>query len=367
MKKKQQVVKLIVTMLLLVVLVGGYVAMTVFTPAEEETEEETDETFTVTTVEEDDIKKIVYTRNDSEIALERKKDDWVSPTDTKCPVNNYTVDSMLSALKEVKASRKIEKEDVDEDAFGLKKPKCVITFTTKDGKETTYTLGALNSVVDKYYFKMTGDDNVYLIDTTMYNSFDYDLLGLAELEEYPSIGNQDIADYSLTMDGKTLYFVDSKDAAHKKNDSEIPECVWTYGTDKGNLKEQDSDTAGNMVQAILGLTNSGCVTYDKTEKDLEKYGLDHPKMTLTVNYTEMESADEDSDDSEDTEESKDADDSKEEDTVKEAKILDRSFTVYFGNTDKDSGEYYVYSEGSNAIYTMNVSGVETLMKAFKEK
>ena len=105
---------------------------------------------------------------------------------------------------------------------------------------------------------MTGDENAYLIDTTMYNSFDYDLLGLVELEEYPSMGTQDIADYSLTMDGKTLCFVDSKDAAHKKNEAEIPECVWKFGSSKDNLKKQDTDTASEMIQAIIGLTNSSC-------------------------------------------------------------------------------------------------------------
>lgn len=361
MKKKQQITKLMITLLLLVILAGGYVAMTVFMPSEDTEDTEEEEKFTVHTVEEEDIEKIAYINKKEKITLKKQKDDsWIATNDEKCPVNNYTVDAMISTLTKVESSRKIEKKEVDEEEFGFNEPSQEITFTTKDGKETTYTLGAINNVVDKYYFKMTGDENAYLIDTTMYNSFDYDLLGLVELEEYPAIGTQDIADYSLTMDGKTRYFVDSKDAAHKKNDDEIPECVWKVGSNKDSLKKQDTDEASEMVQAIIGLTNSSCVTYNKTDKDMKKYGLDNPKLTLTVNYTEMESAEDEEDT---TEKSEDSEEETEE--VADAKILDKSFTVYFGNTNEESGEYYVYCEGSKAIYTMNVANVNTLMDAFK--
>lgn len=358
MKKKKQIKTLIITLLALVLLVGGYVAMTLLMPEEEKTEE-TEEDEVVHTIEEDTINKITYTNENGTIELVLNNEKWSSPTDKNCPVNKYTVDSMVSALEEVKASRTIEKEEVDKEEFGLDKPSLVVDFTQKDGTNTTYTLGTLNSVVSKYYFQVSGDEKVYLIDTTMYNSFDYDLLQLAEVEEYPSMGGQDIADYTLTMDGKTLYFVDSKDAAHKKNEEEIPECVWKYGENKNSLKKMDADLASDVLQAIMGLTNAECVTYNLTDKDLKKCGLDKPKMSLTVHYTKMDQAEEDE------EEVTDTDDAKEE--KKEAEIIDCEFTVNFGDTDSDSGEYYVQMEGSKAIYTMNVSGVNTLMSVFNEK
>lgn len=357
--KKKQIKTLIITFLALVLLVGGYVAMTLLMPKEEDETEETQEDEVIYTVKEDTINQISYTNKNGTIDLVLKKDEWYSPTDEKCPVNNYTVDSMISSLQEVKASRTIEKEEVDKEGFGLDNPTLVVDFTQKDGTKTTYTLGTLNSVVSKYYFQVSGDEKVYLIDTTMYNSFDYDLLELAEVEEYPSMGTQDVAEYSLTMDGKTIYVKDAKDAAHKKNDDEIPDCVWKYGTDKENLKKMDTDLADKALQAVIGLTNAECITYNLTDKDLKKCGLDNPKMSLTVHYTEMEQDEEDEEEDEIT----DTDDVKEE--VKDAKIIDREFTVYFGGNDAESGEYYVRTEGSNTIYTMNVSGVKTLMSIFE--
>lgn len=355
MKKQKQIKTLIITLLALVLLVGGYVAMSILIPEEEETED-TDEDEVVYTVEEDTINKISYTNQSGTIELVLNNEEWSSPTDKECPVNNYTVDAMVTALEEVKASRTIEKEEVDTEAFGLDSPSLVVNFTQEDGTKTTYTLGTLNSVVNKYYFQVSGDDKAYLIDTTLFNSFDYNLLELAEVEEYPSVGNQDIAEYTLTMDGKTLYFADSKDAAHKKNEDTIPDCVWKYGTEKDNLKKMDTDLADDVLQAIIGLTNAECVTYNLTDKDLKKCGLDNPKLSLTVHYTKMNQKEE--------EEVTDTDDV--EENEEEAEIIDCEFTVYFGDTDSDSGEYYVHMEGSKAIYTMNISGVNTLMGVFEQ-
>ena len=91
------------------------------------------------------------------------------------------------------------------------------------------------------------------------------------------------------------------------------------------------------------------------KKEQKKFGLDAPYLTLTVHYTEMESADTDSEDT-------GADDTEE---VAEAKIIDRSYTLYVGDTDKESGEYYVNIEGTKGIYTMNVSKIESLLAAIE--
>lgn len=339
---------------LFLALLGGYFVATKLTAVEEE-EETTEDTFVIHSLDKSEINKITYLREDKEIVLEKKGEDWSSPTDEKCPVNEFTVSAMLDSLAEVKASRKIEGDDIDEEAFGLTKPSQVVTFSLNNGEEYVYTLGTLNQAVDKYYFRMNGDDSVYLIDTTMYNKFDYSLLALADVEEYPAMGTQDMDCIILEKDGKTLYFVDQNDAAHKKNELEIPECKWMYGTDKDNLKELDEEKATTLVQAILNLSNAECVTYDKTKKDMEACGLDKPAMKLTYHYTTMEL--------EEAEEGTEETEEEPSDSV----ILDHAFTMYVGGNDKDSGEYYVYMEGSNSIYTMNVSNINTLMRMFEEK
>lgn len=352
MKKKQKAMKLIVTFMVLVVLVVGYAAMSIFIKDEEETTEEEDTSFTVNTVEEETINQITYTVDGTEIVLlQDENEEWYTPTDENCPVDSYTVGNMTSALAEISSTREIESKDVDEETFGFTDPSKVITFTLTDGTEYTYTLGILNDVVDKYYFRLNDEENVYLIDSTLYNSFDYDLLGLAAVEEFPALGNQDIANMTMTVDGETWYFEDAKDAAHKKNEEEVPTCVWKYGTNEKKLTKMDTDTSEDFVSAVINLSNSECVSYNMTKKEQKKYGLDDPYLTLTVNYTEMESSETDTE--EDTE------------AVAEAEIIDRNYTLYVGGTDEETGEYYVNIEGTKGIYTMNVSKIESLLAAIE--
>lgn len=356
MKKKQKAIKLIVTFMVLVVLVVGYAAMSVLIKEDEEETTEEESSFTVNTVEEETINQITYTVDGTEIILSQNENgEWYTPTDENCPVDSYTVGNMTSTLAEISSTREIEPEDVDEETFGLTDPSKVITFTLTDGTKYTYTLGILNDVVDKYYFRLNDEECVYLIDSTLYNNFDYDLLEIAEVEEFPALGTQDIANLTMTVDGATWYFEDAKDAAHKKNEDEIPTCVWKYGTNEKKLSKMDTDASDDFISAVINLSNSECVSYNMTKKEQKKFGLDAPYLTLTVHYTEMESADTDSEDT-------GADDTEE---VAEAKIIDRSYTLYVGDTDKESGEYYVNIEGTKGIYTMNVSKIESLLAAIE--
>lgn len=352
--KKKKGLKLFAGLLLLVLLIGGYIAATFYFKEDTEEDTEKEEEFTVNTVTQDDIQKIAFTNEKTSMTFYKKDDTWYFEKDKEFHVNQYKIDAMTQALAEVKSSKEIKKSEVDEKEFGLDKPTQEITFTMKDGKETTYTLGTLNSVVSKYYFKMSGKDSVYMIDTTMYNSFDYELLDIFDMEEYPTVANQDIYEFTLTKGAKTVYFKDHADAAHKKNASEIPDCKWYTGTKENQLKKADTDKANKIVQSVIGLTNSSCVSYHVTDKEKKKYGLDNPSLILEVNYTEMKNASSDT-----------ANTAEPTATPAEAKIVDKNYKVYFGNVS-DAGEYYVYMEGADAIYTMNVSSVDTLLTAFEK-
>lgn len=338
MKKKKKLFRLLAMFLVLVLLVGGYVAITVLHPfSEEETtgieDTQEEEKINVASYNEDHINEITYTKGKTKIHLVKKKDTWTATNDADCPVNKYTVNAMLTCLKEVTASRKIE-DDSEED-FGLDNPTKVITFVV-DGETVTYTIGAKNAIVDKYYFQCSGDDAIYMIDSTMYNSFDYDLLGLAQVPDYPSLTSQTISYLTLQKGDKTVYIVDTKDAAHKSLSDEIPDPVWAKGSSKSKVKKMDTDTADDFIEAVLGLTNTECVTYKATQKDMEKYGISKPSMVLTVHYTKVND--------------------------KKKTIQDKSYQITFGKTDKDSGEYYVYTDQGTGIYTMNVSNVDTLLQ-----
>lgn len=367
---KNKPFKLIVALLILVIMVGACVGLTLYGPKDEDssTEEETED-ITAYTIETEDVAKIYVENNASKTPLTFVKDgeDWYCEEAEDCTLNQYKITAMLDAITEVEAEQKIENSlEENKEEFGLDEPTTTITITLADDSQVTYYLGTLNSVLQQYYFNVEGQQDVYLISTVMYNSFDYDLLGLAELLEYPVLGNSDLLEFDITANGKTTYYKDKAEAANKKNEAEIPDCKWYTGSSLDSLKKADADTAADLVQEIIGLTSSSCITYKYTDEDLEEYGLTEDKaIKIHVSYTETHTSgdDEDSVDDEDTTETDDADTTSEPeatDSSEETMIIDqKEFTIYIGK--EDDGERYVRLEGEKQIDKMNLVSLENIL------
>lgn len=354
---KKNVWKLVGAVLILVVLIIGYVAVTILNPEEtEETQEQEDTSIEVNTFESDDVTELSYTSKKGDFTFLLDGESWYYTKDKNCPIDQAKITAMLSAASSVKASQLVEENNKENfSSFGLDEPTETITYKLSSGESKTYYVGDYNEMLTSYYFNVKGEDKVYLIDTTLFNSFDYDLLGLVDVEEYPIMSATDISDFSITNGKKTVYTKDKNDAAHKKNDSEIPAAEWVSGTNKNKLTAVGENFADDVIQSIVGLTNSGCVEYDCKEKDLKKYGLDKPLYKLVVNYTETK-----------LEESKEDADTENTATPAPSVIVDKQLVVYIGS-NAESGEYYVKMEGSSMVNTMNVSGIENILALVNEE
>ena len=180
------------------------------------------------------------------------------------------------------------------------------------------------------------------------------------------MGNSDILEFDITAEGKTTYYKDKAEAANKKDEAEIPECKWYTGSSLDNLKKADAETASNLIQEIIGLTSSSCISYQYTDKELEKYGLTEDKaIKLHVAYTETHTSGDDEDTEDDTDSTAtpaadetagpEATDSSEEHMV----IDQKEFTIYIGK--ESSGERYVRLEGQKQIDKMNLSSLEDIL------
>lgn len=374
MKKKS--FQLIAALLVLLAVIGAYVGITLYGPKEEDTSaEEEKEDITACTIEADEIAKIHVENEKSKTPLTFVKDgdNWYCEEEKECNINQYKITAMLDSITKVEAEQKIENAmETDEEEFGLDKPVTSVTMTLTDKSEVTYNLGKLNSALQQYYFNVKGQKDVYLIPTVMYNSFDYDILGLAEFLEYPVLGTSDILEFDITADGKTTYYKDKVEAANKKDQDEMPEAKWYTGSSLDNLKKADADQASDLTQEIIGLTSSACITYDYTEQDLEKYGLTEEKaIKLHVAYTETHTSGDDvkkedgTDEAENTAapsaEAASSETPEATAAAEEHMVIDqKEFTIYIGKENK--GERYVRLEGEKQIDKMNLNSLENLLK-----
>lgn len=352
---KKNVWKLVGAILVLVILVIGYVAVTILNQekVEETIEDQEDKSIEVSKFDSDNVKELSYSNKKGDFTFLLDGETWYHKEIKSCPIDQSKITAMLNAISSVKATQLVEENNKENfSSFGLDKPTETITYKLSSGESKTYYVGSYNEMLTSYYFNIKGEDKVYLIDTTLFNSFDFDLLGLVDVEEYPVMGASDISDFTISNGEKTVYVKDKKDAAHKKNESEIPDAEWVKGINSNKLSAVDDKFADDVIQSIVSLTNSGCVEYNYKKKDLKKYGLDKPSYKLVVNYTETKLAEEDKND--DTS------------TPAPSIIVDKQLIVYIGKTAQ-SGEYYVMMEGSNMVNTMNVTGIEKILELLEEE
>ena len=89
--------------------------------------------------------------------------------DNSLQLDADNINTMLGKLNGVIALETLDSYDSLSD-YGLDKPQNTITVTVKD-KTTTFYIGDYNDMVSEYYLKMKGDDAVYLVDSTLKDTF----------------------------------------------------------------------------------------------------------------------------------------------------------------------------------------------------
>lgn len=232
---------------------------------------------TVLKVDSDSVNKISWKSSLGSLAFEKKDGTWTYTDDANFPVDQDKIAERLKLFKEFGVAFEIEDVD-DYGQYGLDDPECTITLETDD---ETYEISLGDySTMDSQRYVSIGDGNVYLVKN----------------DEIPNF-NQVEKILEIKVSGST-----SLDAKYKENDglSDNEDDIYFVNKDK---KEQPLDT--NLVKTYLNNVNAlnlgTYVTYNATDEELVKYGLDEPQYNLEVKYTpKSEDSSENSGDSEKT-------------------------------------------------------------------
>lgn len=187
-KEKKQFV---FTILALVVCVVGYLLIDAY--CEDRKEKEEDESKRIeeesrTVVFEmdntDDITGFSYVVDGETITLLKDTDGvWICDNDTSMNVDQSTVNNtMVSNFVYVSSNQVIESPE-DTAQYGFDDPQNKIVIMKSDGTSCVFTIGAQNEFdTSKYYMMLEGDDNVYVIGSSIPNAFAYSLEDLREEE-----------------------------------------------------------------------------------------------------------------------------------------------------------------------------------------
>ena len=351
MKKKRGLFVILAGIILLCVLIACYIALVKVNSSEEEATEEETVQEEVAAIASDDISILTFEAGDQTLTFQKGEDSWTLEGQKDFPVDASKVDNVASSLASIKADRTLtDVEDPGE--YGLEDPVNVIEVVKTDGTTEKITVGDKNSSTGNTYICLNDDTStVYTTGSDLGNTFSGGLYNYAESESYPTITSSTISKIAVKKDSNSYTLI---------NNGKSSTGWYVEGSDK-NKQEADSTQAGTVQSTVAGITFAGYYDYNCT--DWASYGLEKPKMTLTVDYTEEVEQDITDSSKNDSEANTDDTDDSGETTTQ---TVDRELVLYVGNVNETDGNYYVRLGDSGELHGISQESLETLLngKAF---
>lgn len=213
-----------------------------------------------------------------------KDGSWLYDEDEAFPVSEEKISDLLAEFEDFRAAFVIENV-TDFAQYGLDEPVCTIDITTSD---TSYEiqLGDYSSMDSQRYVSI-GDGNVYLAVSDPLDAFDLELSDIIAHDEVPSFDEVS----SIRFDGPEAYDVVWQEYTEDNTYTLCSDDVY-YKQDGDDLLPLDTSSVESYLSSISNTDFSNYVTYNVTDEELASYGLDDPEVTVTVEYTELDSEDE---------------------------------------------------------------------------
>ena len=167
---KKQKIQMILILVVLVLCIGAYFLVSHMAKQEEQKQKDS-ETEGQTTIAEIDaeVDAFFFFFNGKTYSYTKDGEDWKYDDDNSLQLDADSINTMLEKLNGVIALETLDSYDSLSD-YGLDKPQNTISVTVGD-KTTTFYIGDYNDMVSEYYLKMEGDDAVYLVDSTLNDTF----------------------------------------------------------------------------------------------------------------------------------------------------------------------------------------------------
>ncbi len=248
--------------------------------AAKEAVQETPKTVLVT-IAADSAAKLSYTLHGETVDLAKDTGAWAYAPRAAFALDTAKVDAMLSSLASVEAVRQVTDSDASKADYGLAQPALTVTVTDTAGAVQTVALGDKNTTTGDYYAAVEGKPGVYTVSADLYNAFDLRLMQLLTAEAFPTIGTDAVTGLAAS-DGTHLMALEY----HESGDVSAYSSAFQWFRNQGGaLSPVNPDAVSSYLTAATGVAYVGTAADSKA--DLASYGLDAPKLTLTLTYTDQ--------------------------------------------------------------------------------
>jgi hypothetical protein len=351
-RKKRNAITMVSLLLILVVLIGVYVWYS-NKKAATNTSKDT-KSISLATVDTSKVTALHYIGKDADVTLVLEDGIWSSKDEPGRPINQEKVSSMLEAIKEIKATKKVVDTPDNLADFGLDKPSDTLEATMEDGSTVTLKLGSEVVSGDGYYALVNNNKAVYMVATSYETSLGIRNVDLTSITEAPSITAENITYLNIdSRDGKDIELKNNAVANLDNSGSNMNS--WQILQPYNGIFSAEADKITALQANYTTFDFGHCEDYKGD--DLKKYGLDNPAYTIDIGYFETYTQNKPSTTPQPTGSAPANDTSKKEDTVK----VDKNYKIFIGNKDKDQ-DYYVRVDGSNAVYTLSTDTVDKMLQ-----
>lgn len=168
---KKQKIQMLVIVVILLLCVAAYFVATQYTKKQEQRDKdsETQGQVSLTVIDPDAVDAFSYIADGTTYSYTKDGDTWICENDTSLKMDADSIATLLEHLKKVTAAESITDYDSVSD-YGLDQPQNTITVTCGD-ETTTIDIGDYNEMLSEYYLKVSGDDKIYLVDSTLKDAF----------------------------------------------------------------------------------------------------------------------------------------------------------------------------------------------------
>ncbi len=323
----------------------------------EETEqtEQTEETIKVDTIDSEKITALKVTKDSASAGLELVKEGetWKLAEDRKIPLDSETVTGLFSCLDPVEATKTLDKKEDSLKEYGLDDPAMTIEVTTEDG-EFRYKLGSAVPVEGGYYGLATAEDKIYCLSESLYSTFDIEENSLIKKDELPEI-NADYMTY-IGVDNKKGKDFEAKVVSREEQVDAY--SSWNITKPYGKPLATSTKTWQTTLGYFTGLAFDELVEYGSG--DLKSYGLQDPSAMITVNYYTAKNGYTPEATATPSADGGDAgtDGSGGAAEIPEKYRDNKKLQLCIGK--KTGEDYYVCIQGTDNVYTMSASAVESM-------
>jgi len=218
---------------------------------------------TLVTFDTDQVTSVTLTYPDREIVLSKTDSGWRLSKPVDAPADETTVTNLLTAVSTCEVKKTLDDVPDNLAPFGLDQPQATVTLKLKDKEIPAIRVGKTSPVGNSTFVQRADEKKIYLTSSAFHSGMDKQVKDLRD-KQILQFNDDDIRKISLMGGGRDVLLSKSDDS-------------WTLEKPAGPYPAD-----ATAVRSLLSTLRSLRATDFPAEGDLGAYGLEQPRLTVTL-------------------------------------------------------------------------------------